>query len=164
MSGISSATAMLIAGGTSSALSGAGKVISGQQQKSAYDYNASITDINTENQVVANQQKFSKLVGKQASVYSASGVDIASGSPLLIMAATAARGGQQGEEIEQAGSEEAALQRYNGKIAAFSGTISGIGSFLSGMTTDLSSYAKLNNNPSPTADPLNPFRSVMATD
>jgi hypothetical protein len=151
VSGISSATSMLIAGGTSSALSGVGKIISGNQQKQADDYNAAVTTLNTSNQVVANQQKFSALVGKQASSYAASGVDIASGSPLLIMAATAARGGQESEQIEQSGTEEANLQRYYGKIAAFSGTMSGIGSFLSGMTSDLSAYGKLTNNPTPTS-------------
>ena len=149
MSGISSATSLLIAGGASSALSGVGKIISGKQQQAAYDYNADITTLNTDNQIVANQEKYSTLVGKQASAYAASGVDIASGSPLLIMAATQARGSQEGEQIEQAGSEEAALQRYYGKIAAFSGTMSGIGSFLQGMTTDLSAYGKLTTNPTP---------------
>lgn len=153
MSGISSATAMLIAGGTSSALSGAGKVIAGQDQKRAYDYNADITTINTENQVVANKDKFASLVGRQASAYAGAGVDIASGSPLLIMAATAARGARESEQIEEAGTEEAALQRYNGKIAAFSGTMSGIGAFLSGMTDDLSVYGKATSNPYPSAVP-----------
>jgi hypothetical protein len=148
---------MLIAGGTSSALSVVGKIVSGQEQKSAYDYNADITTLNTNNEVAVNQQKFSELVGKQASSYAASGVDIASGSPLLIMAATQARGAQQGEQIEQAGSEEAAMQRYYGKIAAFSGTMSGIGGFLQGMSTDLSTYGKLTNNPSPSQGPPGAF-------
>lgn len=153
MSGISSATAMLIAGGTSSALSGVGKVLSGQQEKTAYDYNADITTLNTNNKLVANEEQYSTLVGRQASTYAGAGVDIASGSPLLIMAATRARGATQGEEIEQAGSEEAAMQRYYGRVAAFSGTMSGIGAFLQGMTSDLSAYGKLKNNPSPSAVP-----------
>lgn len=156
MSGISSATALLIAGGTSSLLSGVGKVVSGQQQKQAYDYNADVTAINTANEVQANAQKFTELAGKQATAYAASGVDIASGSPLLIMAATRARGAQQSEQIEQAGSEQAALQRYYGKVAAFDGTIGGIGSFLSGFTSDLTAYGKLTNNPVPTAPPAGP--------
>ena len=147
MSGISSATSMLIAGGTSAALTGAGKIISGQEQQTADNYNAAVTTLNTGNQVQANTQKFSELVGRQATGYAGAGVDIASGSPLLIMAATAARGAVQGEQEEQAGTEEASLQRYYGKVAAFSGTMSGIGSFLSGMTSDLSTYGKLTNNP-----------------
>lgn len=151
MSGISSATAMLIAGGASSAASGVGKVMQGQEQQKAYDYNAAITTLNTDNEVVANKQKFSKLTGQQATAYAASGVDITSGSPLLIMAATAARGGEEGEQIEQAGSEEAAMERYNGKIAAFSGTMSGIGSFLNGFTGDIAAYGKATDDPIPSS-------------
>lgn len=150
---ISTSTAMLIAGGTSSALSAGGKILSGQQQQSAYDYNADVTKINTENEVVANQQRFTDLVGRQATTYAASGVDIASGSPLLIMAATAARGGKQAEQIQEAGDEQSELQRHYGRIAAFSGTMSGIGSFLQGITGDLSSFGKLTNNPVPSAPP-----------
>jgi hypothetical protein len=124
----------------SSAISGFGKIDQGQEEKKAYDYNADITLQNTSNEVVANQQKFSDRIGQQASTYASSGVDIQSGSPLLIMAATAARGGQQGEQIEQAGTEEAALQRYYGKIAAFGGTLSGIGAFLNGISSDATAY------------------------
>jgi hypothetical protein len=137
-------------------MAGVGKIISGQDQQKAYDYNAAITTENTNNQVVASQQKFTELVGRQATAYSASGVDIASGSPLLIMAATAARGAQEGEQIEQAGTEQANLQRYYGKIAAFTGTMSGIGTFLQGMTSDLSAYGKLTNNPVPGDVPIVP--------
>lgn len=124
----------------SSAIAGFGSYESGQQQKSADDYNADVTLSNMRNQMVANTEKFTALVGKQATGYAASGVDIASGSPLLIMAATAARGGQQGEQIEQAGTEEAALQRYYGKIAAFTGTMGGINTFLQGISKTATAY------------------------
>lgn len=150
---ISTSTAMLIAGGTSSALSAGGKILSGQEQKSAYDYNAAVTKINTDNEVVSSQQRFTELVGRQATSYAASGVDITSGSPLLIMAATAARAGQQSEQIEEAGDEQSNLQRYYGRIAAFTGTMSGIGSFLKGISGDLSTFGKLTNNPSLTPPP-----------
>lgn len=157
MSGISSATAMLIAGGTAAATTAGGKILSGQEQKQAYDYNAAITTLNTNNQVQANTQKFTELVGRQATAYAASGVDITSGSPLLIMAATQARGATEGEQIEEAGTEEANLQRYYGRIAAFSGTMSGIGSFLQGISGDLSSFGKLTSNPLPTVNPSAPY-------
>lgn len=157
MSGISSATSMLIAGGASTGLAAGGKIASGQQQKQAYDYNADVTLLNAANEDVANTEKTTARIGSQASAYAASGVDITRGSPLLIMAATAARGGQQGEQIEQAGDEEASLQRYYGKIAAFSGTMSGIGAFLSGMTSDLTAFTKVTNNPTPTPPSNAPF-------
>jgi hypothetical protein len=145
----SSAGATFGLGVLSSAVAGYGKYESGQQQKQAYDYNAAVITQNTSNEVVANQQKFSTLVGRQATGYAAAGVDIASGSPLLIMAATAARGAQQGEQIEQAGTEQAALQRYYGKIAAFGGTMAGIGAFLNGVSADATAYSKATSNPTP---------------
>lgn len=121
----------------SSMFAGIGQYQAGQAEKAAYDYNAAITLQNMQAEMVASQQKYSALVGKQASAYARAGVDLASGSPLLIMAATAARGAQQGKQIEQAGTEEAALQRYYGRIAAWQGKMGGIGAFLSGMTKSI---------------------------
>jgi hypothetical protein len=132
----------------SSVIGGVGGIMSGQNQKSADDYNADITLDNMRNEMIANTEKFTALVGRQATGYSASGVDITKGSPLLIMAATAARGAQEGEQIEQAGTEEAALQRYYGKIAVFNGTMGGIGSFLSGISKAASGYSAANPSPS----------------
>jgi len=133
----------------SSVLTGFGKYSSGQQQQAAYDYNAQITLETMRDQVEANQQKTSSLIGRQASSYAASGVDIASGSPLLVMAATAARGARQGEQIREQGEDQAALQRYYGKIAAYSGTMGGIGSFLSGITQASTGYYNATSNPKP---------------
>lgn len=139
----------------SSVLSGLGSYESGQQQKQADDYNADVTMQNTRNQMVASTEKFTTLVGRQASGYAASGVDLASGSPLLIMIATAARGGQQGEQILQSGTEESILQRYYGKIAAFSGTMGGIGDFLKGVSQAATGYKGATGyNPIPTVPPV----------
>lgn len=132
----------------SSIFSGFGSYESGQQQKKAYDYNADITLSNMRSQTVANTEKYTSRIGTQASRYAASGVDITSGSPLLIMAITAGRGGQQNEEIEQQGTEEANLQRYYGKVAAFSGTMTGIGSFLNGISKDATTWSSANPTPS----------------
>ncbi len=124
-------------GVASSLFAGIGQYEAGQAEKSAYDYNATITLQNMQAQMIASQQRYSALLGKQASAYARAGVDVASGSPLLVMAATSARGAQQGEQIEQAGTEEANLQRYYGKIAAWQGEMGGIGTFLSGMTKSI---------------------------
>lgn len=140
----------------SSIFSGYGKYQSGQNQQAAYDYNAQITLQTMRDQVEANQQKFSSTIGRQASSYAASGVDIASGSPLLVMAATAARGARESAQIEEQGTEQAALQRYYGSMAAFSGTMSGIGSFLSGITSAASGYQQATMNPRPSVGPAMP--------
>lgn len=118
----------------SSAASGYGQYESGQQQKAAYDYNADITLQQMQQKMQTSEAKYSNLIGKQASAYAAAGVDIASGSPLLMMAHTASQGGIDAASISEAGTEEAALQRYYGKVAAFNGTVGGISSFISGLS------------------------------
>src|ERR1017187_7326837 len=123
-----------------SVLGGLGQVASGKQEQKAFDYNADVTDINTSNEVVANEQRYAQLVGKQATAYAASGVDITSGSPLLMMAATAGRGGRQAEQILQKGTDESTLERYYGKIAAWRGTMAGVGTFLGGISKSAQGY------------------------
>jgi hypothetical protein len=125
----------------SSAIGGYGKYEQGQQEKAAADYNANIAIEDASAKAVVNAEQSAEIRGKQASGYAGAGVDIASGSPLLIMAATAARKAQQGEQIVQAGAEESTIDRYYGKIAAFGGTLSGVGSFLSGVSSAASQYS-----------------------
>ena len=121
-------------------LSGLGERASGQQEQAAFNYNADTAMLNAGNEMLATEQRYSQLVGKQAAAYAASGVDITRGSPLLMMAATAGRGGRQQAAEFQQGSEEATLQRYYGKLAAFRGTIGGIGTFLSGISKSATDY------------------------
>lgn len=127
----------------SSLFGGISQYKEGQAEKSADDYNAQITLQNMRAQMVSSEQKYSQIVGRQASSYARAGVDIASGSPLLMMTATAGRGGAEAEQIRQAGTEESNLQQYYGRLAAFKGTLGGVGDFLKGMTSSLSSYYKL---------------------
>jgi hypothetical protein len=144
-------------GAISSIIGGVGSYESGQGQKAADDYNAQVTLENMQDQIVANQQKTSALVGRQASSYAASGVDIASGSPLLVMAATQARGAQKGEQIREQGTEQATLEQYYGKMAAFQGTMTGISTFLTGLTKSSTAYyGATAPSPTPTAPPANP--------
>ena len=126
-----------------SVLSGASQIAAGKQEEKGYDYNASVDEVNASNAIVSVEQRYSQIVGKQAAAYSAAGVDITRGSPLLMMAATAGRGGRQSEEILQSSNQDAALQRYYGKLAAWRGTIGGVGSFLSGISTAAQSILKL---------------------
>ena len=123
-----------------SIMASVGQVGAGKQQQEAYDYNADITMQNTGNEMVSSEQKYAQLVGKQATAYAASGVDITRGSPLLMMAATAGRGGKQQEQILQAGTQEATLERYYGKIAAWKGKMAGISTFLGGMSKSAKGY------------------------
>jgi hypothetical protein len=127
---------MLFAGDKafSSLAAGFGQYEQGQEQKGAYDYNSDVTLQQMQQKMSTSEAKYSNLIGRQATAYARAGVDIASGSPLLMMAHTAAQSGAEQESESQAGTEEAALQKYYGKVAAWSGTISSISTAISGLS------------------------------
>lgn len=122
------------AGAVGSAVSGFGQYESGQQQKAAYDYNADVTLQQMQQKQQTTEASYTNLIGKQATAYASAGVDIASGSPLLMMIHAASQKGTEEASEAEAGTEEANLQRYYGKVAAFTGTVGGITSFLSGLS------------------------------
>jgi hypothetical protein len=136
-----------VAGAGTSALgslaTGFGQYESGQEQKQAYDYNAAIAIQRMQDQMQESEAKYSTLIGKQAASYAKSGVDVSSGSPLLVMAHTALMSGREQASEAQAGTEEANLQRYYGRVAAFQGTFGGITSFLTGLTKSTTSLASI---------------------
>lgn len=117
-------------GVTSSAMSGFGQVEAGLAKKSAYDYNAAVAGIMAEEELESLEEKYSTLIGKQASLYAKAGVDIASGSPLLTMAATAAKKGTMEARVKSG----ADIDTYYGKIAAWAGEMSGMNAFLTGLS------------------------------
>ena len=118
----------------SSIASGFGQYEFGREQKAAYDYNAQVTLDQTNQKMQTSEAKYSSLVGKQATAYARAGVDIASGSPLMMMAHTAAQSGVEQESEAQSGTAQAELQRYEGKVAAWSGTIGAISTAISGLS------------------------------
>lgn len=122
---------------------GFGQYFQGQQEKAAYDYNAAVAIQKMQDQMQESEAKYSSLIGKQAASYARSGVDIASGSPLLVMAHTALMSGREQESEMQAGTEQANLDRYYGRVAAFQGTFGGITSFLTGLTKATTSLATI---------------------
>jgi hypothetical protein len=130
-------------GALTSAVSGFGEYEAGQEKKAAYDYNAAVSLQRMQEEMQTSETQYAVLTGRQASRYAAAGVDIASGSPLLVMAHTAAQGAKEQESEYLAGTEEAALQRYYGKVAAFSGTVGGISTFLSGLAKSGSQMATI---------------------
>ena len=132
-------------------ISGFGQYQSGQAQKAAYNYNAAVDLENSQAKMRGTEEKYSQLIGRQASLYAKAGVDIASGSPLLIMAHTAAQNVEEQSSERAAGEEASELQRYYGKVAAYTGTMGGITSFLSGLSTaGTSAYRVLSPVPTTT--------------
>ena len=131
-----------------SALSAVAQYQKGQLEKGAYEYNAAVALQQMREQLQDTETKYQTLIGKQASLYGKAGVSLTSGSPLLIMATTAAKGGLEAERIREGGTEEAALQEYYGKMAAWTGTMGGVSSFLSGLSQAGMGISKFSMAPS----------------
>ena len=121
-------------GAFSSFISGFSQYQAGLAQQAAYDFNAQQVLQQMQEEEEASAAKYQAVRGKQIAAYGRAGVDIASGSPLLVLADTAMRGAEEISEIGQAGSEQAALDIYQGKVAAWSGEMGGINTFLSGLS------------------------------
>jgi hypothetical protein len=121
-------------GGLGALFSSIGQYQSGQAQKAAYNYNAAVTVEQMQEKEQTSEAKYSQIAGRQVSAYARAGVDIDRGSPLLVMAHTTAQGAQEQEREYQAGTEEATLQQYYGRVAAWSGTAGSISSFLGGLS------------------------------
>lgn len=115
-------------------IGGISQIEAGFAGKAAYDYNAKVALEQAQEREAAVGEKFDRLMGKQRSLYAHAGVDIGSGSPLLVLADTARQKGLEESRIRRAGQKQAALDKYYGKISAFSGMMGGVGMFLKGMS------------------------------
>lgn len=139
-------------------LSAYGQYQSGQAQKSAYNYNATIA---TQEADVArakaareeqiHRDKLKRLIGTQTALFGAAGVDIGSGSPLLTLMSTAEEGEKEAQWIKYGGEveaterlNEAKLNRYYGKQAGRAGRLSAGSTFLTGLGQAGLGYAGMN--------------------
>jgi hypothetical protein len=117
--------------------SGKAQMKAGAMEQEAYDYNAFMAIEKGKQEQEASERKFSALMGEQRSLYAKAGVDISSGSPLLVMADTAMREREEAQRIKQSAESEATLLRKYGKIARFTGRAQGISTILSGIGESL---------------------------
>jgi hypothetical protein len=123
------------------AYSGWAQYEAGKEEKAAYQYNADIVMRETEQAEEAAALKSQALLGRQRSLYAKAGVDITSGSPLLIALDTAMQAQKEQARIQQAGTSKATLLRYYGKMAKWRGEVAGISTFLSGLGMGTSTFA-----------------------
>ena len=135
-------------GAVGSAASAFGQYKQGQAQRAAYDYNADATLEKMREDEETSAAKFGHLMGRQRSLYAKAGVDIASGSPLLIAMDTAMQATEEQQRIKASGTTEANLQRYYGKVAESSANTSAFSTFLSGLSKAGMQYAMAGGTPS----------------
>ena len=115
------------------ALSAVGQYRAGQAASAAHEYSAGIIERRSAQEEELSRERLSKLMASQRALYAKAGVDISSGSPLLVLAETAAEGEKEALAIRRGGKEEATLERYYGKQAKRAGKIGAFSTFLTGM-------------------------------
>jgi len=129
-------------------ISAYGMYQTGQNQKREAEYNEDIA----ENEALASKQKaefdmetsqkrFKALMGQQVANYSKAGVDITSGSPLLLLATQAEEAERERQAIKYTGDVGASrmfnqgnLYGMQGRNASRAGTIGAGGTLLSGIS------------------------------
>jgi hypothetical protein len=137
------------------AVSAGGAYYAGQQQKAAQEFNEKVYQRDAEAQKVKNKyeeglarDRLKRLIGQQRTLYAKAGVDLSSGSPLMVLADTQMQGEQDINMIRYGGDVEvsksrnrATLARFYGNQAGTSGTLSAIGTAFSGFSKAASGYA-----------------------
>ena len=137
--------------GTVTALAGAGisafsSIEQGQYAEKAAEYNAQVT--NQQAKAAATQSKYKafqlsrerrQTIGRQVALYGGTGIDPNSGSPLDVMASTAAEyendiymAGLGADQATAAGSQEAGLDLMSGRQSALAGWMGAGSTLLSG--------------------------------
>lgn len=119
----------------SSLISGISKYRQGQAEKLAYEANAEAIEQNMRSEERKSQIYYSDIKGKQRTLYGAAGVELTSGSPLLIMADTAWKEKEAQMDINQEGTMGANYQRLYGRKALKSGMYGGLSTFITGLGT-----------------------------
>lgn len=136
--GLSAVSSVVSAVGQFSA--GANAKKAGEAEQKAYEYNATIALEKAKYEEQLSRDRYERLKGKQRSAYAKSGVDLSSGSPLLVLADTAYQEEEEAQMIRFGGESEAAMQKYYGGMVATRGKqaqtqadIGGISTFLTGL-------------------------------
>jgi hypothetical protein len=115
-----------ILGGIGGGISAYGQIQSSKVESAAYKYNASINDANAiqarrkaDYEEEQSRKRLHTLMGKQQALYAKAGVDLSSGSPLLVLAETAASGEEEAQNIRQVGDVNVAEQKNQATLNRF---------------------------------------------
>ena len=113
-------------------LSAAAKYQEGKTAKQAHDYNADVAEQKAAYEEGQSRLRWKRLMGQQLALYAKAGVDISSGSPLLVMSQQAAEGELEALNIRYSGENVANIERWYGKKAKRAGEIGAWSTLLTG--------------------------------
>lgn len=141
-----------VAGG---GISAAGQYQSAKSEEAAYKMNAATNEADAVSARYAadyeeklSRRRLKALIGEQETLYGKAGVDLQSGSPLLVMAQTAFEGEEEAQMIRYAGDvavakkkNEASMNRFYAKSAVKAGKMAAWSAVLGGASSGAASYA-----------------------
>lgn len=104
----------------------------GELSQQAADLEAASIERQGEQEEALARQRLRIILGRQKSLYAKAGVDLSTGSPLTVFAATAAEGEQDALTIRSSTAEQAAITRYQGRIGQYRSGLEAEGSRYSG--------------------------------
>ena len=110
-----------------------GQMKAGRAEEAASEYNAQLAEQKAFEEETASRERLKKLMARQRALYAKAGVDIASGSPLLVLADTRDEGEDEAMAIRYGGSATASQQRFMGRQARRGANIGATGTFLTGL-------------------------------
>jgi hypothetical protein len=139
-----------LAGG---ALSAYGQYRQGEAQNEANEYNANMSLAKADQEERESREKLKKLMGTQRVLYAKAGVDLSSGSPLMVLANTAAEGEEEALNIRARGQNEANMYRWYGKQAKKGANISAGSTFLTSLGQAGTQYASMSGPKIPSKGP-----------
>jgi hypothetical protein len=107
----------------------------GEREEAVHEIRAQQIERTAAEEEAVHREKVKRLMASQRALYAKAGVDIASGSPLIVMAETAAEGEEEAQRIKRTGRESANIERFYGAEARKAGRRKAFGTFLSGMAS-----------------------------
>jgi hypothetical protein len=129
-SGLSLGQGLMMGG---SLISGFSQAMQGQAQKQAYNANAKTALENMRAEEQKSFDHYRRIKSQQRTLYGEAGVDISSGSPLLVLADTASMEKQNQQDIKESGETQASYDRFYGEQAGSSGMFGGFTTFITGL-------------------------------
>ena len=105
----------------------------GRDQQAAYDLQAAAAERTGLQEEQVARARLAKLLSSQRALYAKAGVDLSTGSPLTVLAATAAEGEREALTIRTGAEEEAEFLRFQGRAARAAGSTQAGATLLSGL-------------------------------
>jgi hypothetical protein len=118
----------------------------GQMEKIANEANAKVIEINASKEEIAKRRENQQILASQRTLYSKAGVDLSSGSPLLIMSQSAAEAEREAMDIRYSGKREGRLMRYYGRQAKSAADVKAGSTLLTTIGNTATQYANWKYN------------------